>query len=145
MIQASGQWTVSSGSADTGGNPGTSGASPTTSGGKAEEQADAESLEEREFRQAVQARRKSPLDTSSSYRSTASSDDSSDPDNPAHSPGTPADKPKWQSKKRTGRQLQQPSSRLVHLQAHLLPSCHCQCGHESVCIAWFLTCSMHCL
>ena len=103
--------------ADPSSNPSTSGATPSTSGGKAEEQADAESLEDREFRQAVQARRKSPLDTSSSYRSTASSDDSSDPDNPAHSPGTPADKAKWQSKKRTGHQLRQHASRLVQLRA----------------------------
>lgn len=113
--KASGQSAVSFCSTDTGGNPSTSGANAVTSSGKAKEQADAESLEDREFRQAVQARRKSPLDTSSSYRSTASSDDSSDPDNTAHSP---ADKAKWDSKKKTGRQLQQHFSRLVKLQPH---------------------------
>ena len=122
--QASGECAVSSCFADTGGIPTTSGgnltrsgATPSTSGAKIEEQDDAESLEDREFRQAVQARRKSPLDTSSSYRSTASSDDSSDPDNPAHSPDNPADKANWQNKQRTGRQLQQHSSRLVHSRA----------------------------
>lgn len=91
-----------------------SGGHPSISGGKAEQEPDAESLEEREFRQAVQARRKSPLDASSSYRSAASSDDSSDADNPAHSPGTTADKTKWHKTERTGRQLQQHSSRSDH-------------------------------
>lgn len=144
--KASGQSAVSFCSTDTGGNPSTSGANAFTSSGKAEEQADAESLEDREFRQAVQARRKSPLDTSSSYRSTASSDDSSDPDNTAHSPGTPADKAKWDSKKKTGHQLQQHSSRLVQLQPHCFLF-HCQYMHGIVLVytAWFLTCSTPCL
>ena len=56
-----------------------------------EEQLEEESIEEREFKLSVQARRKSPLDASSSYRSTGSSDDSSEPDNPgAASPSPPA-------------------------------------------------------
>ncbi|KAL3145762.1 hypothetical protein ABBQ38_015142 [Trebouxia sp. C0009 RCD-2024] len=91
------------------------GGHPSTSGSTAEQQPDTESLEEREFRQAVQARRKSPLDASSSYRSTASSDDSSDPDNPAHSPGTTADKAKWHKTEGIGRQVQQNFSRTAKL------------------------------
>ena len=64
-------------------------------GGTTLQQQDSESVEDREFRQAVQARRRSPLDASSSYRSTASSDDSSDPDNPAASPGASPEKARW--------------------------------------------------
>jgi len=58
-----------------------------------EEQLEEESIEEREFKLSVQARRKSPLDASSSYRSTASSDDSSDPDNPGAASPSPSASP----------------------------------------------------
>ncbi len=50
-------------------------------------------MEEREFKLSVQARRKSPLDASSSYRSTGSSDDSSDPDNPGAASPSPSASP----------------------------------------------------
>lgn len=125
-------------------NPSTNGANPTTSGGRPEEQTDAESLEDREFRQAVQARRKSPLDASSSYRSTASSDDSSDPDNSSNSPGAPADKAK-SGQKRTGRQVQQQFSRSIRWRS-------CTLAHSTagLCVNWFavpycLIHSTHCL
>lgn len=58
-----------------------------------EEQLEEESIEEREFKLSVQARRKSPLDASSSYRSTGSSDDSSDPDNPGAASPSPSASP----------------------------------------------------
>ncbi len=58
-----------------------------------EEQLEEESIEEREFKLSVQARRKSPLDATSSYRSTGSSDDSSDPDNPGTASPSPSASP----------------------------------------------------